>query len=584
LEGILREEVGSAPSNATRELIRTIQAQELTQQADRLAQTRQRTASDLAEGETARSEPDEPGVTATPDTARAASSLPLTLTRFFGREDEIERLQVLLRIEERGVRAKDGLAFGCRLVTLTGPGGSGKTRLVTEAARRWIELLHSLVWFVPLADLSDAALIPNAVADVLGLARQPHVTPEEQVIEALNRQPALLILDNFEHLLDGDAGTQFVQRLLARVPMLTLLVTSRHRLELDGEQELPIAALPTPDMGDEGRGLGDTERVVPNPQIPTPALLLTFPSVQLFVDRAQAARPDFQVTARNADDVAALCARLEGLPLAIELAAARSQVLTPSQMLSQVNHRFDFLVSRHRHKEARHTTLRAVVDWSYRLLSPELQRFFRQLSVFRGGWTLSAASAVSGEALTLDWLEELRDGSLVVTEETGRGEMRYRMLETMREYASEQTSGEEAGVLGRRHAEYYTSLAEEAEPHLKGAEQKLWMEPSGSGSRQPEGRLRLEPERKRGRRKEKGDILLIPAAGRGYGAVLVLQSSGRGAGASGGGAGTFGRLGADSRAGEGAAGSGDDSLLLRGLSPGPRALHGESGDMPGAGG
>jgi predicted ATPase len=491
LEELLRQEVGSAPSGATQELIRAIQAQELTQQADRLAQPRQRLASVPAEGETARSEPDEPGVTIASDTVRAARSLPLTLTRFFGREDEIERLQVLLRIEERGVRIKDGLASASRLLTLTGTGGSGKTRLVTEAAQRWIELLHCLVWFVPLADLSDAALIPNAVADVLGLPRLPHVTPEEQVHEALNRQPALLILDNFEHLLNDDTGTQFVQRLIAGVPTLRCLVTSRHRLELDGEQEFPIAPLPTPETGFGSRVLGFGDNPLPTPQpttprsgsaapansqSPAPALLLTFPSVQLFVDRAQAARPDFQVTARNADDVAALCAGLEGLPLAIELAAARSQVLTPSQMLAQVSHRFDFLVSRHRDREVRHTTLRAVVDWSYRLLSPELQRFFRQLSVFRGGWTLDAASAVSGEALTLDWLSELRDGSLLGTEESGSGEMRYRMLETMREYAQEQMSVEEASALGRRHAEYYTALAEVGDAQLKGAEQKLWME------------------------------------------------------------------------------------------------------------
>jgi predicted ATPase len=198
--------------------------------------------------------------------------------------------------------------------------------------------------------------------------------------------------------------------------------------------------------------------------------------VQLFVDRAQAARPSFQVTSRNAADVAALCAHLEGLPLAIELAAARSQVMTPRQMLSQVSHRFDFLVSRHRDTEARHTTLRAVVDWSYRLLSEELQRFFTQLSVFRGGWTLEAASAISGEALTLDWLSELSDSSLLVTEESVSEEMRFRMLETMREYAQEQMTAEEANALARHHAEYYTALAEEGDSQLKGAEQKQWME------------------------------------------------------------------------------------------------------------
>jgi predicted ATPase/DNA-binding SARP family transcriptional activator len=481
LEGILKQEYDSEPSEATQALIRAIQSQELTQQADRLARTRHRTASAPAGREAERPQRQEPGLPTASDTARAARSLPLSLTRFFGREDEIERLQLLLRIVAQGSYDKDGLAPPARLVSLTGPGGSGKTRLVTEAARRWVQLLRCLVWFVPLADIADAALIPNAVADALGLPRLPQLTPEEQVIEALNRQPALLILDNFEHLLEDDAGRQFVGRLLSGVPRLRCLVTSRHRLELAGEQEFPIAPLSTPEAGMGVRGSRLGESPLPSPQAPpsppgvgaSPALLLTYASVQLFVDRAQVARPDFQVTTRNAPHVAALCARLEGLPLAIELAAARSQALTPYQMLSQVSRRFDFLVSRHRDQEARHATLRAVVDWSYRLLSSELQRFFRQLSVFRGGWTLEAAGAVSGEALTLDWLEELRDGSLLVTEETGSG-MRFRMLETMREYASEQMSVEEASGLARRHAEYYTALAEEAAANIESPEAAAW--------------------------------------------------------------------------------------------------------------
>ena len=182
-------------------------------------------------------------------------------------------------------------------------------------------------------------------------------------------------------------------------------------------------------------------------------------SVELLVDRAQAVRPDFQVTEGNAQAVSELCYRLDGIPLALELAAARAQVMTPAQMVAELEHRFDFLVSRKRDVEHRHQTLRAAMEWSYRLLSPQLQRLFAGLSIFRGGWTAQAAEAVCGEPQALEHLEELRECSLILAEQT-QGEIRFRMLETLREYAAEQLDPEEDAALRHRHAEYYLALAE----------------------------------------------------------------------------------------------------------------------------
>ncbi len=412
-------------------------------------------------------------------------SLPLPFTRFFGREGEMAQLREVL------------LSDDIRLVTLTGAGGSGKTRLAVEVARRLQEEFKGSVWFVPLADLADPRLIVGAMLDALRLPRSPLVEPLEQIVTALSQQPALLVLDNLEHLLRVEGSgfrveteqpstlnpepSTLVRTLLERVPTLTLLVTSRQRLDLGGEQEFSVLPLPLPERA--------------NAQ--TPEHLMTFASVQLFVDRAQAVRPDFQVTKRNASAVAALCQCLEGIPLALELAAARAQVLAPSQMLAQLTRRFDFLVSRRRDLPERHRTLRAAIDWSYRLLSPELKRLFAYLSVFRGGWMLEAAEAVAADAETrghgdtgtiaapprrsvtastdvLDDLALLRACSLIVAEESD-SEMRFRMLETLREYAAEQLTAEEQAALARRHAHYYRALAEENEANLEGAEQGVWL-------------------------------------------------------------------------------------------------------------
>jgi predicted ATPase len=360
----------------------------------------------------------------------AAARLPVPVTRFFGREEEIERIKALLCPPET------------RLVTLTGLGGAGKTRLALEVAGRLRERFPGPVYFVALADLTRAGGIPDAILDALGLPRFANVPPPVQVTNALHRQRSLLVLDNFEHLIEE--GALYLRDLLAGVPSLTCLVTSRQRLGIAGEREFPVLPLPTP-------------RQQPGPSTPqttaqerlTPEQLAGFASVALFADRAPAARPDFEVTTGNGADVAALCRRLEGIPLAIELAAARAKALTPAQMLSQLDRRFDFLVSRQQDAVPRHRTLRAALDWSCDLLPAPVARFFGRLSVFRGGWTLEAAEAV-GEvtaALALDYLEQLQDGSLVVAEER-EGGMRFRMLETVRERAAEMLDDVEAGRWG----------------------------------------------------------------------------------------------------------------------------------------
>ncbi len=372
-----------------------------------------------------------------------AGNLPLTLTRFFGRVPELARLRDMLQEPQK------------RLITLTGPGGTGKTRLSLEFGAQQREAFGGAVWFVPLADARDENQIVSALVNLLQLTLRTDMAPLEQVITLLSRQSSLVILDNFEQLVE--VGSRIVETLLARVPSLKLIVTSRQRLNVTAEQEFPVPPLPTPNGTD------------------TPARLTLFESVQLFVDRAQTVRPDFQVTVHNAASVAELCDRLEGIPLAIELAASRVQTFTPLQMLAQLENRFVFLVGSRRGVEERHRTLQAALDWSYRLLSPELQRFFAHLSVFRGGWTVDAAEAVCEEPLALDYLTQLHECSLIRTQENGEA-MRYQMLETIREYAAGQLQSEEHCALQSRHAACLSALVREASPYWRGPDRVFWLD------------------------------------------------------------------------------------------------------------
>ncbi len=381
-----------------------------------------------------------------------AGNFPLPVTRFFGREQELPRLCALILDEST------------RLVTFTGLGGSGKTRLALEATRRLAEPFAHAVYFVPLADLQGTGLIAGALRDSLHLATTPLTEPLEQIVMMLAGQPVLLVLDNCEHLLAESVS--IVRTLLERLPLLTCVVTSRQLLGLAGEQEFTVLPLRTPRREDHPEQLFECE------------------SVQLFIDRAQGVRPDFQLTPRIAPAVAELCRRLEGIPLALELAAARVRMLTVAQMVAQLDHRFELLVSRRRDPSTRHQSLRAALDWSYELLSPELQLYFARLSLFRGGWTAAAAESVcltefepspvsSPSAITLAFLEELRDCSLILVEE-GEDDIRFYMLETLREYGAEQLDRDDRAATARRHAVFYRDLAEQAEPDLQGPDQTRW--------------------------------------------------------------------------------------------------------------
>ncbi len=374
-----------------------------------------------------------------------AARLPMQFTRFFGREQEIERLESALRDTP-----------GTRLITLTGPGGTGKTRLAIEVAGRAADSFPGSVAFVPIADLSDGRLVAGAILEALGIPRSPVADAETQAAEALSKDRSLLILDNFEQVVAD--GAEVILKLLERAPQLVCLVTSRQILGLEGEREFVVPPLSTP-----------------NTENATPDSLSLYDSVRLFVDRAQAVKPDFQVTNSNAHAVAELCDRLEGIPLALELAAARALVMTPSQMLAQLSRRFEFLVSRRRGVAERQRTLRAAVDWSFRLLSPQLQEFFTDLSVFRGGWTVEAAEVVCDEPLAIDYLAQLRDCSLVLTEDTLHG-IRFRMMETLRDYAGERLSPDDQKTAVKRHTDYYLELAVCSETALLGPDQQEWLD------------------------------------------------------------------------------------------------------------
>lgn len=375
--------------------------------------------------------------------------LPAPLTRFFGRESEIEHVQHLI-----GSKA--------RLITLVGIGGSGKTRLAIALASRFVDADRVTAAFVPLADLTDAQMIPAAIADSMRLPSSAALPAKRQIIDALSERPLLLILDGLEHLI-ADAGP-LLRELLAQLPLLTILATSRRSLGISGEQEVTVPPLPlaSPDAAAE--------------------LIRTAPSVRLFVDRAQSTSPQFSITQSNAALIAQVCARLDGIPLAIELCAAWIQVLTPSQILDKLAHRFDLLVSRRTDIPKRHRSLRAALEYTYLQLPSELQRLFVRLSVFRGGWTLEAAEAVCSDAQDgsqlglMGCLAELRERSLIVTEEYGESEseseMRYRVLDTLREFASEQLTYADRAERRRAHALYFLELAEAAEAGMAGSEQK----------------------------------------------------------------------------------------------------------------
>jgi predicted ATPase/DNA-binding CsgD family transcriptional regulator len=373
-------------------------------------------------------------------------NLPVALTSFVGREREIPEVE--------------GLLAETRLLTLVGPGGCGKTRLALRVAAGLEERLGDGAWWASLSSLSDPDLVPNAVGSALGVRETPDRTPIEALAAFLEAKGPLIVLDNCEHLIWACAA--LVDVLLRSCPGLKVLATSREPLGVAGEVSWPVPPLSLPD---QQQNAGD---------------LLRFGAVRLFVERARAAIPDFALTQENASAVARLCAKLDGMPLAIELAASRARVISPGQILERLDDRFRLLRGG-RTSVPRHKTLRATIDWSHDLLSGAEKVLFRRLSVFAGGWTLAAAEKVcAGDGIAedevLELLSFLVDKSLVLRTHGGAGgEARYRMLQTIRQYAAERLA-ESGEALGRRHADYFLTLAEVAEPAMVGPDQAAWME------------------------------------------------------------------------------------------------------------
>ena len=379
---------------------------------------------------------------------RRANNLPVQLTSFVGREHEVAEAKRLLATS--------------RLLTFTGPGGTGKTRLSLQVAAEASDDFADGVFFVPLAPISDPELVPSTIAQVLGVQETAGVPLRERLLDYLREKQLLLVLDNFEQV--TQAGP-FVIELLRAAPRLKVIVTSRAVLHLYGEQELPVPPLRLPDPK----------------QLPPLAALSQYEAVSLFIQRAVAAKPDFEVTNETAPAVAELCARLDGLPLAIELAAARVKLLPPQAILARLQNRLSLLGSGARDLPARQQTLRGAIAWSYDLLDPSQRLLMARLGVFVGGCSLEAAEAVCGSVDelgvdVLDGLSALVDQSLLRQEEH-HGEPRFLMLETIREFAVEKLAESgEIDEMRRRHAGFFLALAERAEPHLLGTEQARWLD------------------------------------------------------------------------------------------------------------
>ncbi len=352
---------------------------------------------------------------------------------------------------------------GARLLTLTGPAGTGKTRLALAAAESLIEEAPDGLFLVDLAPYGDWRLVIGAIGRIAGIERGGGAAMLDAVKEFLHDKRAILILDNFEHVIG--AAPQIAELLGACAP-LRILVTSREPLHLTWEQTLPVPPLELPDPS----------------QAADPGRAALAPAVAFFIQRAAAVAPDFALTPENCSAVAEICARLDGLPLAIELAAARCNVLPPPAMAARLDRRLELLKGGARDQPPRHRALRAAIDWSYALLDMGEQEVFRRLGVFATGCTIEAAAAAcgldpAGAAGALDHLAALVDKSLLYVEPRAREEPRFRMLETVREYALERlaTAGE-LDETARRIGLYYVALAEEAASQLQGATGNVWLQ------------------------------------------------------------------------------------------------------------
>jgi predicted ATPase/class 3 adenylate cyclase len=377
------------------------------------------------------------------------NNLPVELTSFIGREHELAELGTLLS--------------ATRLLTLTGSGGTGKTRLALRLASSQLESYADGAWFIELASLADPTLLTQTVAGALGLQEEQGRAMLDVLLDYLRPRIMLLILDNCEHMIESCA--RLADGMLRAAPGLEVLATSRESLGIAGETAFRVPSLPLPDA----HGAENLDRIAGND------------CVRLFVDRASAADPRFQLTEKNAGAVAQICLRLDGIPLAIELAAARITVFSPDQIAARLDDRFRLLTGGSRTALERHQTLAALIDWSHDLLSEVERIVLRRLSVFAGGWSLDAAEAISGDAAGGDVVESLArlvEKSLVMVDVSSEStEARYRLLETIRQYARDKllASGE-SELIRDLHLSHYTRFVEAAEHHLRSSDQLAWLD------------------------------------------------------------------------------------------------------------
>lgn len=438
---ILQQELGVDPAAETQALLDAIRSGELGPQAGAITLEEQ-------------------------PVARAQPHLPAPLTSFIGRESELVEIQRLLGYPAYKLQPLEGKT---RLLTLVGAGGCGKTRLAIAAGHILVDsgCYTNGVWWVDLSPISDPGLVLSTVAAAFGLAETGRTPLQQLLLNYLREKELLLILDNSEHLIDATA--QLVEKLLVDIPGLQILVTSREPLGVPGEMLWRVPSLTIPDsQRDQSIDLDAIRR---------------FDAVRLFDERARAALPDWSLDG-NAVEVVEICTRLDGIPLAIELAASRLRMMTVSQIAERLDDTFHLLTGGSRTALPRHQTLRACIDWSYNLLSPAEAALLRQLSVFQGGWTLEAVEYIGKnepipDVLPVDILTvlaQLMDRSLVVGHAKGRG-MRYRLLDTIRQYAHEKLveAGEEQAAC-RRHLAFFLDLAIRAEGQLRGPEQVQWHE------------------------------------------------------------------------------------------------------------
>jgi predicted ATPase/class 3 adenylate cyclase len=377
------------------------------------------------------------------------NNLPLQLTSFIGREEQLEETKQLLATT--------------RLLTLTGPGGTGKTRLALQLAAEVLPEYPDGAFFVDLGPINDVALVPAVIAQALKVQEEPGVSILDTLKGHVREKELLLVLDNFEQV--ADAGP-IVEELLTASAKLKAIITSRVVLSLRGEHEYEVPPMAVPNLQ----------------RLPDPESLQQSPAIRLFAERAAAVEPRFRLTRENAAAVAAIAVRLDGLPLAIELAASRAKLLAPQQILSRLQQSSSLLSSRSPTLPERQRTLRTAIAGSYELLTEDERRLFAEVSIFRGGWSLEAAESIvdaDGARIdALDGLSSLRDKSLVrVAVTPARGESRFSMLETIREFAHDRLAETgELEAVGQRHGEYFLSRAIDTESELTGTEQSKWLD------------------------------------------------------------------------------------------------------------